>query len=193
MEIAKRNGMLPPFTWIIVFQIPGSKSNLALALYFVPSSTVLSKLFQPNVDEKELKKIVETESLPPRYAALIRQFFFGGDDDARNEKFKMIPYIRDGPYLVKKTVPSKPALIGRRLPIRYFRGDSYMELDIDIAGGTKTAKNLTQMSVGFSSALVFDVAFLLEGKVEDELPEEIIGMASLKNVDLVRRAQPLAL
>jgi hypothetical protein len=198
MSIAQREGRLPPFTWIVVLQVPASPANFAVCMYFVPSSPSLSNLFQhlrdDEADAQLTQALREENNLPPDFVQLMQAFFFGNSDEYRNDRFKMVPCIRDGPFLVRKAVPSnKPALIGRRLPIRYFRTESYMEMDIDIGGGTSTAKNLTQMSVGFSSSVKFDCAFVIEGRTPRELPEEVLGVGSLMSVNLASSALALDL
>ncbi|OQR93401.1 hypothetical protein THRCLA_08453 [Thraustotheca clavata] len=62
------------------------------------------------------------------------------DDCAfQNERFKLIPTIVDGPWLIRATVPQKPAITGTKLTQRYFRGSNYMEVDMDIASSTIAA------------------------------------------------------
>lgn len=45
-------------------------------------------------------------------------------------RFKLIPSIVEGPFIVKKAVGNKPALLGRKLRQRYFRGPNYVETDV---------------------------------------------------------------
>lgn len=40
-------------------------------------------------------------------------------DDFRNQRFKLIPRIVDGPWVVKASIPQKPALLGQKLTQRY--------------------------------------------------------------------------
>jgi hypothetical protein len=39
-------------------------------------------------------------------------------DDFRNQRFKLIPRIVDGPWVVKASIPQKPALLGQKLTQR---------------------------------------------------------------------------
>jgi hypothetical protein len=193
MDISKKRGSLPPFTWIVVYQVPGSPVNYSFVLYMVPQSVAIAKLFDiKNVSDEEAAHIAHGLGLPPRYHLLLRQFFFGKDDTFRNERFKMVPTIEEGPWLVKNAVPNKPALIGKKLTNRYFLGDHYMELDIDV-GSSAIANKLTQLSIGYSTKLVVNLSFVLEGRDANELPEEIVGIASVVNADVVRTAVPLAM
>lgn len=45
-------------------------------------------------------------------------------------RFKLIPNIVAGPFIVRKAVGSKPTLLGRKLRQRYFRGPGYVETDV---------------------------------------------------------------
>lgn len=36
----------------------------------------------------------------------------------------------EGPFIVRRAVGNKPALLGRKLNQRYFRGSSYVETDV---------------------------------------------------------------
>lgn len=45
-------------------------------------------------------------------------------------RFKLIPSIVSGPFIVRKAVGNKPALLGRKVTQRYFRGPGYVETDI---------------------------------------------------------------
>lgn len=192
MSIHGKAGSLPPFTWVIVFQPPGRPNNFNFVLYYVPSSVAIAKLFDiKNVSDEEARHIADTLGLPPQYHMLLRKFFFGKDDTYRNERFKLVPQIEDGPWLVKNAVPSKPALIGTKLTHRYFLNERYMELDIDI-GSSSIANNLTQLSIGYATKIVVNLSFVLEGRDPSELPEEIVGMGSVIHADIAKTATPLA-
>ena len=45
-------------------------------------------------------------------------------------RFKLIPSIVSGPFIVRKAVGNKPALLGRKVTQRYFRGPGYVETDV---------------------------------------------------------------
>lgn len=45
-------------------------------------------------------------------------------------RFKLIPSIVSGPFIVRKAVGNKPALLGRKVSQRYFRGAGYVETDV---------------------------------------------------------------
>lgn len=112
LRVAAENGMLPPYTLVIVLQLPGPSTNYSIVFYFVPKLEFIP-LFEPNLNPHESKKLVNEMKLPPKYDDMIQEFFFGSSDKARNERLKMIPRITDGPWVIRNSVPSKPVLMGK--------------------------------------------------------------------------------
>ena len=55
-----------------------------------------------------------------------------GPEHFRNQRFKLIPRIVDGPWVARNAVPQKPSLLGKCLAQRYFRGECYIETDVHI-------------------------------------------------------------
>ncbi|KAL0402269.1 UNVERIFIED_CONTAM: protein ENHANCED DISEASE RESISTANCE 2 [Sesamum latifolium] len=53
--------------------------------------------------------------------------FVNGDDAFRNSRFKLIPYISKGSWIVKQSVGRTACLVGQALEINYFRGTNYLE------------------------------------------------------------------
>lgn len=90
---------------------------------------------------------------------------------------------------------SVPVLLGKRLNIEYFTSDAYVEVDVNVHSNA-VASSITKMVRGMTRMVVIDIAFLLEGKEEDELPERLIGvfrmdhmrMDAATGADGVRRA-----
>eukprot|EP00621_Florenciella_sp_RCC1693_P011952 CAMPEP_0182543050 /NCGR_PEP_ID=MMETSP1323-20130603/31070_1 /TAXON_ID=236787 /ORGANISM="Florenciella parvula, Strain RCC1693" /LENGTH=99 /DNA_ID=CAMNT_0024753951 /DNA_START=48 /DNA_END=347 /DNA_ORIENTATION=- len=73
--------------------------------------------------------------------------------------------------------------MGRKLKQRYFRGEGYVETDIHI-GSSAIANNITGLCRGYAKAMVVDLAFCLEGRAEEELPERLIGVARYRHPDV---------
>jgi len=116
-------------------------------------------------------------------AALLHKFIFGEDDQFRHSTFKLLPRIAEGNAVVKRAVGSKPAIMGRKLKQTYVRsGRRFMEVIIDV-GSSSVATKIVKLSLSYAKTLVVDMAFVLEGKDGDVLPERIIGSVRLKNVD----------
>ena len=54
--------------------------------------------------------------------------FVNGDDAYRNSRFKLIPHISKGSWIVKQSVGKKACLVGHALEVRYTRGKNYLEV-----------------------------------------------------------------
>ena len=96
----------------------------------------------------------------------------------RNQRFKLVPRIVDGPWVVTNTVPAKPALLGQKLTQRYFRGECYVETCVHV-GSSMVANRITGLCRGFSTQIEVDIGVTLEGRSEEELPEKMIGCARM--------------
>ncbi|KAK9676707.1 hypothetical protein RND81_11G094400 [Saponaria officinalis] len=151
-DYAKKGG--PEFFFIVNIQVPGS-TTYNLALYYMINSLQDSTLLQ---------KFVE------------------GNDAYRNSRFKLIPYISKGSWIVKQSVGKKACLAGQALEINYIRGNNYIELDVDV-GSSTVARGVVNLVLGYLSNLVIEMAFLLEANTEDELPEQLLGTCRLNHLD----------
>lgn len=125
------------------------------------------------------KEAIESDT---PFGRIARPFFFGNDDEFRNNRFKLIPKVVEGNMVVKMAVKDTPTLIGNKLKQYYFKGDNYFELDIDVTSSS-VARNLTALAIGYSKALVVDMGFCLQGNDENELPEVLMGGVSCVHLD----------
>ena len=116
------------------------------------------------------------------FGRIANPFFFGSDDNFRNNRFKLIPKIVDGPFMLKMAVKDKPAIIGNKLKQHYFKGENYFELDIDV-GSSSVAKYIVGLAIGASKAVVVDMGFCLQGESGDELPEVLMGCVTCDHID----------
>ena len=105
------------------------------------------------------------------------------DDEFRNSRFKLIPTVVEGSFIIKQSVGSKPTLLGNKLKCPYYKGDNYFEVDIDISSNS-VANTVVGMVQGVTKSLVVDLAFMLEAQGEEELPENVLGAVRLQNVSL---------
>lgn len=96
------------------------------------------------------------------------------DNTFRNERIKLIPHVIDGPWVVKKAVGQKPALVGNKLKQTYYKGENYYEVDLDVSSD-KVAAFATKTALSHAKSLIIDLAWTLEGRAEDELPERVLG------------------
>ena len=145
----------PEFFFVINIQIPGA-TTYSLASYYM------------------LKTPLEETPLLDR--------FVNGDDAFRNARFKLIPYISKGSWIVKQSVGRKSCLIGQALEVNYFRGKNYLELDIDV-GSSTVARGVVNLILGYLNNLVMELAFLIQGNTEEELPEFLLGTCRLNHLD----------
>lgn len=179
MALAMKRGDSLPFVFMVHIQIPGPPFYSFVA-YFAAKKTASVDFFQQSClgeDDSNLS------TMAPELRDLASKFFKGEDDELRNDRFKLVPRIAEGPFIVRRGVPSKPALLGRKLKQRYFRGENYLELCCDV-GSSIVAWKITQMSVGYAKLLTCDLAIVLQGNRPEELPEIVIGILRANKMDM---------
>ncbi|PIN26427.1 hypothetical protein CDL12_00808 [Handroanthus impetiginosus] len=151
-----------PFVWAFNLQVP-SKDNYSAVAYFVA-----------------LEPIQED--------SLINQFL-KGDDGFRNSRLKLIANIVNGPWIVRKAVGEQAiCIIGRALTCKYSVGENFVEVDIDI-GSSMVANAIVHLAFGYLTTLTVDLAFLIEGQTESELPEKILGAVRFSELDAASAGQ----
>ncbi|KAL7198192.1 hypothetical protein ACSBR2_020668 [Camellia fascicularis] len=146
----------PEFFFIVNIQVPGS-TTYSLALYYMMNTPV--------------------QNVP------LLESFIRGDDAYRNSRFKLIPYISKGSWIVKQSVGKKACLVGQALEINYFHGKNYLELGIDI-GSSTVARGVVSLVIGYLNNLVIEMAFLIQANTHEELPEHLLGTCRLNHLDL---------
>lgn len=165
-HISSRNGSVgrtsTKFTFVINLIIPGAE-NVCMVFYFQPAN---DNIFEDGSPFSELLND-----------------FIDGDDQFRNSRFKLIPTVVEGSFIIKQSVGSKPTLLGNKLKCPYHKGENYFEVDIDISSNS-VANTVVGMVQGVTKSLVVDMAFLLESQSEEELPENILGAVRLQNISL---------
>nr|DAD27336.1 TPA_asm: hypothetical protein HUJ06_028804 [Nelumbo nucifera] len=145
-----------PFILVINLQIP-AKPNYSMVLYYAA--------------DRSVKK----DSLLGR--------FIDGSDMFRNARFKLIPSIVEGYWMVKRAVGTKACLLGKAVTCRYLRQDNFLEIDVDV-GSSSVARSIIGLVLGYVTSIVVDLAILVEAKEESELPEFILGTVRLNRVRL---------
>ncbi|XP_020532719.1 protein ENHANCED DISEASE RESISTANCE 2 isoform X2 [Jatropha curcas] len=137
-----------PFIWAFNLQIP-SKDNYSAVAYFVSKG-------------------------PIPEGSLMDQFL-KGDDAFRNSRLKLVANIVKGPWIVRKAVGEQAVcIIGRALTCKYCIADNFFEVDVDI-GSSVVASAIVHLAFGYITMLTVDLAFLIEGQTESELPERLLG------------------
>ncbi|KAJ6690950.1 ENHANCED DISEASE RESISTANCE-RELATED [Salix koriyanagi] len=101
--------------------------------------------------------------------------FLNGDDGFKNSRLKLIANIVKGPWIVRKAVGEQAVcIIGRALSCKYCVEENFFEVDVDI-GSSMVASAIVHLAFGYISMLTVDLAFLIEGQSESELPERLLG------------------
>ena len=107
--------------------------------------------------------------------------------DYRNNRLKFIPRVIAGPWMVKKMVGSKPAIIGKKIPTTYFgsEGDNYLEVCLNVAGGGAAANSIANACIGAADSLTVDLGFLIEGRKNyEELPEQLLNVLRVHRIPI---------
>ncbi|GAQ81581.1 hypothetical protein KFL_000840230 [Klebsormidium nitens] len=117
----------------------------------------------------------------PEKDSLLGRFVYG-TDSFRNSRFKLIPSIAKGAWVVKRSVGTKPLIVASALKVDYHKAENYLEIDIDI-GSSTVANGVVRFVLGYVRSLVIDMAFLVQGSTEDELPEVPIGTVRLCHLE----------
>lgn len=150
-----------PFILVVNLEVP-AKPNYSLVLYYAA------------------ERPVNKNSLLGK--------FVDGTDMFRDARFKLIPSIVEGYWMVKRAVGTKACLLGKAVTCRYFRQDNFLEIDVDI-GSSSVARSVIGLVLGYVTSLVVDLAILIEAKEEEELPEYILGTVRLNRVRLESAVQ----
>ncbi|XWS70360.1 hypothetical protein CRYUN_Cryun03dG0041400 [Craigia yunnanensis] len=145
-----------PFIFVINLEVP-AKPNYSLVLYYAA------------------ERPVNKNSLLGK--------FVDGTDMFRDARFKLIPSIVEGYWMVKRAVGTRACLLGKAVTCKYFRQDNFLEIDVDI-GSSSVARSVISLVLGYVTSLVVDLAILIEAKEEAELPEYILGTVRLNCVRL---------
>ncbi|KAF3338920.1 protein ENHANCED DISEASE RESISTANCE 2-like isoform X2 [Carex littledalei] len=145
-----------PFILVVNLQIPATP-NYSLVTYYG--------------SERPINK----ESLLGR--------FVEGTDVFRDSRFKLIPSIVEGYWMVKRAVGTKACLLGKAVTCKYLRQDNFLEIDVDI-GSSTVARRIISLVLGYITGIVVDLAILIEGREEKELPEYILGTVRLNRIKL---------
>eukprot|EP00210_Caulerpa_lentillifera_P002791 g2666.t1 len=167
------------FTFVLQVMIPGPP-HLSMIIGWTRNQK------SQNSDEGS-DTSADTNNRDPFEISLLR--FLKSDNKGRNGMFKLIPKVVEGNWIIRNSVGHTPVLMGRKLRQTYHTGAGYFELDIDISS-SKTASAVIGIVQGATKKLTVDLAILIQGDNEEELPESLLGTVRLDHVDL-ETAEPL--
>ena len=77
----------------------------------------------------------------PVFYPLWREFCDSPDDAYRSSRLKLMVIIPDGPFLLRRAVPgNKPVILGKGIHIDWYRGEGYLEGNINISSSSAATK-----------------------------------------------------
>lgn len=146
---------------------------------------------------KELEPFMEDPfaKIPSGFSSAQKVFcrWLQGDANYKNERFKLIPYVAEGPWVVRSLVTGTPALIGKKLPVTYHlepsndKGNrnkkSLLTVELDIGSSSATAKKIVGVCRRYMNALTVDIGLVIQGNTTGELPEQMMGSTRIHRVD----------
>ena len=112
-----------------------------------------------------------------------------GDTDYRNQRLKLIPYVAEGPWVVRNLVTGRPTLIGTKLPVHYHLqcDDGLAPLltaTLDIGPSiSATAKKIVSVCRRYMNALTVDIGLVIQAEEQGELPEQMLGAVRVHGPD----------
>lgn len=110
--------------------------------------------------------------------------FIHGDDNYRNQRFKIVNRIVKGPWIMKATVGNYSAcLLGKALNCHYHSGPNYLEIDVDISS-SKVATAILRLALGCVTAVTIDMGFAVEAQEEEDLPEKLFGAVRICQMEM---------
>ncbi len=170
-RVARARGAPLPFHFVVQFQNPAvsaTERRTSITLYFAAA------------DGATLPQLLSRGG--PLASSLSR--FLASDAAGRAAMFKMIPAVAAGPALLRSLVPRTPVVVGKtlRLPVHVAPDGSHIEVDLDVGSSALADRFFRHVFHRFTSRVVVDIAFLLEGQCEAELPEQLLGVAHLAHV-----------
>ncbi|CAM9116959.1 unnamed protein product, partial [Chrysoparadoxa australica] len=182
------------FIFMVQLQMPGDPPTALICYWGIPAGLLDAGACQGLPEDRAkfaalLREFAdlpqhEGEEDPEADIALTGQFPL---DDLRNARIKLLANILEGPWIVKKAVGGKPALIAQKLMCRWFRGQDYLELDVDIASSS-IAYRTTGLAMTYAKNIVCDIGFTIQGESDGELPERLLGVVRIDRLNVANAA-----
>jgi hypothetical protein len=123
---------------------------------------------------------------------LLRAFTAPETSDAwRNGRFKIIPGVEAGPWIVRKAVGNKstPAILGKQLKQTFSSSPGVFEVAVD-CNSSPAAGRIVSMVKSQARHLAVDLAFLIEPQSASELAERVLGCVRISHVSLANGLIP---
>jgi len=149
--------------FLVNFQLPGKPGHVSLLLWYGLSPTArVDAVFYP----------------------LWREFCDSPDDTYRSSRLKLMVIIPDGPFLLRRAVPgNKPVILGKGIHIDWYRGEGYLEGNINISSSSAATK-MWGLVHTVAKSIVVDLALVIEAREAERLPERILGAVRMQRIHL---------
>lgn len=181
----------------------GDTRQYLVIVYVTPSAPYVHVILYYAVNAEKVEALPHLRGLWERFSAR------GPDADAfRNERWKVIPRVAEGSWIVSTAVGTKPALLAQKLTHTWIVVDGatggpaaaaagagsgtpalksslgpYIESDCDVASST-VAQMLVGLLQQYAKHLVIDLGFAIEPRDEEECPEVVLGAVRLNRIDV---------
>lgn len=174
-----------PFLFCVQLMVPCVPPISLVASWAAPTA-VVGKVPAELVAEYEQKTGGAAPDSVRAFFAGLAEFLEGDGKEAdarRNKRFKLIPNIPKGSWIIRQSVGTTPVILGQKLTTKYARGPNYFEVDVDISSSS-VAASVTNLVAGATKSLTVDLGVLLEGQTPQTLPEQLLGTIRLNAIDL---------
>jgi len=171
-------------SFVVNFRLPWG----VLLFYFeIPEKFIpwIRKGHDPDFDATK-ENLPSLASMTPGDRTLCR--FLSGTQQHKDEVWKIVPVVVEGPWIVKQAVGGKPAIVGTKLPVTYIYEPAqgtkamYFEADLDIVASS-AARGILSVVRSYTQTLTLDLGFVVQSMNEDELPEQMMVGCRLHGLD----------
>jgi hypothetical protein len=114
---------------------------------------------------------------------LLFQRFREMSDDERNTRIKILLKVLEGPWIVKKGVPDRPGVVGRKTAIEYFADRDHIEASVNCIS-SQAGRRIASLLTGAARHFAMEIFIILEGQKGTELPERILASVGVHHGDL---------
>ena len=95
----------------------------------------------------------------------------------------MTQYALCGIHASSQPTTHVPTLCKQEVPDHCCRGPGHFEVDVDV-GSSRAAASVVGLVSPVTTGQVIDMAIVLEGRDEQELPEQLLGTVRFTKVDM---------
>ena len=128
-----------------------------------------------------------TPTLPSLTSLLLTPpllYLVAGDQKYRDARLKLLPVVVEGPWICQRAIGpgNAPAVIGKALPVQYYSTDRYFEVDL-VVMASSVARGILSIVKSHTKSITIDLAFIIEGTEDAQLPENVLAAFRLHNLD----------